>query len=103
MAKILEITLKHATFVEDLETGKLCRTEKVVDTSEDCPGLKEDRDCLLLFFILCRRPTVQIVQVTPPHNTIRINFTIADLDEWMCQPPRTDFFWFLGIFSRHRQ
>lgn len=94
MAKTLEITKEHDSRIGDSATGKPCRTEKVVDITEDCLKAVVKERVVLLF---TRAKRGRIVQLTRPYETevymgTHIFFFVDELDCEMHAAPRDDTF-----------
>lgn len=95
MAKALKINKKkHVVGLYDSDTGRSCKTEKVVDITEDCPKASEKRRAVLLF---SRAKRGRIVQITRPYEGevytgSHIHFFVEELDREMRTAPRDDTF-----------
>lgn len=81
MARIIEDPRTYDTLLRDSATGKDCVTEKAVDVTADCPGLKGG-DCYLLY---ARARSGRIVQIArrfqgETHFSLRIHYDVADLE-----------------------
>jgi len=95
MAKSIKINRKeHKPGLYDLDTGARCKTEKVVDITEDCPKASEKRRAVLLF---TRTKRGRIVQISRPdegevYMGPRKHFFVDELDREMRVAPRDDTF-----------
>ncbi len=95
MAKTVEINRKeHKAGLSDSDTGKTCKTEKVVDITEDCPKANKKERAVLLF---TRAKRGRIVQICRPYeNEIYtgscIHFFVDELDREMHASPPFDTF-----------
>lgn len=95
MAKVLKIDKKeHKSGLYDLATGASCKTEKVVDVTEDCPKASENERADLLFTRVQRG---RIVQIGRPYKGeiymgSHIHFFVDELDREMRAAPRDDTF-----------
>jgi hypothetical protein len=91
MARSLKINeKKHDTSLYDSDTGASCKTEKVVDITEDCPKANK-RDRALLLFTRSKRG--RIVQI---NYGLQVHFFVDELDRQMNVPSRDDTF---GLFA----
>ena len=95
MAKAIKINKKeHEPGLYDSATGASCKTEKVVDITEDCPKADEKRRAVLLF---TRAQRGHIVQISRPYEGevymgSHIHFFVEELDREMRVAPRDDTF-----------
>lgn len=93
MAKQIDITAEHHFGLYDSATGRDCVIEKLVDVTEDCPGLAGAR--VLLLFTRSQRGL--IVQMRSPYPGeeflgMYINFFVDELEREMDVHPRDDTF-----------
>jgi len=95
MAKSVKINKKeHNPGLYDSDTGASCKTEKVVDITEDCPKASEKERAVLLF---TRAKRGRIVQISRPYEGeaymgSHIHFFVDELDREMHVAPRDDTF-----------
>ncbi len=94
MAKILKIEKEHKSEIYDSRTGKTCKTEKVVDMTEDCPKASETQRAVLLF---TRGERGRIVKICRPYEGYafigwNIHFFVDELNFEMNIAPRDDTF-----------
>ena len=91
MAKALKINKKeHKPGLYDSATGASCKTEKVVDITEDCPRATKKERAVLLF---TRAKRGRIVQISRPYNGgSDIHFFVEELDREVRAAPPDDTF-----------
>ena len=96
MAKALKINKKeHKSDLYDSAAGASCKTEKVVDISEDCPKASKNECAIILLFTRAQRE--RIVQISRPYKGkvymgSHIHFFIEELDRVMCVALHDDTF-----------
>ena len=96
MAKIVKINeKKHDSRLYDSDTNVSCRTEKVVDITEDCPKARQKERAVLLLFTRAKRG--RIVQISRPYGGevymgSHTHFFVEELDCEMHVAPRDDTF-----------
>ena len=95
MAKILKIKKReHKPRLYDVDTGKTCQTERVVDITEDCPKANEENRAILLF---TRAKAGRLVQITRPspgkvYMGSQITFLVEGFDSEVRTPAWDDTF-----------
>ncbi len=95
MAKNVKINRKeHEPGLYDSRTGDSCKTEKVVDITDDCPKASEKERAVLLF---TRAERGRIVQIGRPYEGevymgSHVHFFVDELDREMHVAPRDDTF-----------
>jgi hypothetical protein len=95
MAQSVKINRKqHKTGLYDSDTGASCKTEKVVDITEDCPKASKKKRAVLLF---TRAKRGRIVQISRPYDGeifmgSHIHFFVDELDREMRVASRDDTF-----------
>ena len=95
MAQSVKINRKeHKSGLYDSATGASCKTEKVVDITDDCPKASKKKRAVLLF---TRAKRGRIVQIGRPYKGAvymgsHIHFFVDELDREMRVPPRNDTF-----------
>ena len=93
--RILEIKgEEYDSDLDDLDTGIHCRTEKVVDITENCPNASQ-KDRVILLFTRTKRG--RIVQISRPYEGeayrgLHINFFIDELDKELRVAPDDNTF-----------
>lgn len=94
MAKVIEIDQTiHDVGLFDSRTGEACMTEKVIDITDDCPGLI-DEQAILIFTRDSRRRIAQIFcpYPTDPSQGTHIHFSVDQIDREMNVRPEDDTF-----------
>lgn len=94
MTQVLKIGSEYDSGLFDSDNGTDCKTEKVVDITDECPRANPSNKCILLFTRAKRGP---IVQITRPHKGEKylgthIHFFIKELEEEMRAPHKHDTF-----------
>ena len=95
MAQRVKINRKeHQSGLYDSSTGANCKTEKVVDITEDCPRASKKERAVLLF---TRANCGRIVQIHRPYEGEvfmgwHVGFVVDELDREMHAAPRNDTF-----------
>ncbi len=95
MAQSVKLNRKeHKPGLYDSDTGASCKTEKVVDITEDCPKASKKERAVLLFTRVKRG---RIVQISRPYESkvymgSHIHFFVDELDREMRVAPRDDTF-----------
>jgi hypothetical protein len=95
MAQNVKINKReHVLGLYDSDTGKSCKTEKVVDITEDCPKADSKKRVILLF---TRARRGRIVQISRPYDGrvsmgSHIHFFVDELDREMRATSPNDTF-----------
>ncbi len=95
MAKSVKINRKeHNPGLYDSDTGAKCKTEKVVDITEDCPKASRQQRAVLLFTRAKRGRIVQIARhgKGEGYSGVYIHFFVDELGREMRAAPRDDTF-----------
>jgi len=98
MAIVKINTKKHSSGLYDSDSGASCKTEKVVDITEDCPKASEKKRAVLLF---TRAKRGRIVQISRPYDGevymgSHNHFFVEELDREINVAPRDDTFGLLA-------
>jgi hypothetical protein len=90
MAQNVKINKReHVPGLYDSDTGKSCKTERVVDITEDCPKANSKKRAILLF---TRARRGRIVQISRPYDGRVYMFFVDELDREMhATPPNNTF------------